>query len=877
MRWAWILIVVLSVSCSNGSGGAGTSPADTSPDVAADVAVDVAPDLAMDASPAPDAADAVEDIGPPAPVEHGGVTAAQVDDALVLSNGQVEVRYGLEAGTWDIFGPGGETVLLAAEARVVMDDGTFEGVPLGTSGFEALVWEAEAVDDMLGAGVLARITVPTEGPTFTVEMSLRGAQTYLLVQSHAAWPAEGAGELRVRDAVPLVADGRTGGALFVGAEPFEHMVLDNGADAYFDFAARVFRVGQGGSVFFPPGSVSNWNMALVDSQSDRSLVAGYLSFDKAIGLLRLHHESAVAMELDGRTSFTRFEAFGRLEPAVPPPSDSALFAPGTRTLSSEVFYLDVAPATPFDGLEDWAARYAAWHDKTLWTDIPTGWNSWGGGGGSGGLGAHIDEPLMLENLDAMIADLVPFGMDWFMLDDGWQVDHGDWDTHPDFFPPHDGQDGLHWLADHIYEQGATPGIWIAPFVVHKETAQVAAEHPEWLAPVSELGHAIVADYEGILDLSNPEVLEWIHALFTKITQEWGYRWIKMDFAYLALFPETLHNPEKTASEAFHDALAVIRDAIGPDTFFLTISAMGICMDSADGSRTTLDNEPDWGNPEQGIKVTQRTAAHRYYLSNLWVNHPDLVFYRPNPYGMTLGEARTWTSQVALLGGIVKLGETYTAMSEHPEWLDLLRPIIPVYPHSARPLDLFELLHPEVWVLPVTREARIWHVAGLYNWGVNENLVTSEELPDAPRVKTLEWASMGYAPDQELLLFDAWEHTCEWAEGPSWSVEIPQRSDRILVVRPVPEEPEVVHTSRHLMGGALEVSDEVFVEGEVAALGFQLSSPAGYEVTVYIAGAGMDAKEIMMPLDATLQPGPCDGIWAVTFTPSEDVTSVQVQF
>ena len=875
MRWAYVLVAVVSVACSNGGdgGGGGTPPGDTGADV-----LDVHDAHPVDeVVPDGSSADTDEDVLPPAAVEHGGVIAEQIDDVLVLGNDQVEVRFALTTGTWDIYGPGDELVLLSAEARVVMEDGTFEGVPIGTAGNAAASWEAEPVDDGLGAGVMVRIEVPSEGPTFHVELGLRGDESYIIVRSHAAWAEEGAGELRVRDAVPLVADGRTGGALFVGVDPWRHMVLDNGSDAYFDFAARVFRVGQGGSLFFPPGSVSNWNIALVDSESDRSMVAGYLSFDKAIGLIRLHHESAVAMELDGRTSFTRFEAFGHLEPPVPPPSNSALFAPGTRTLSSETFYMDVAPATPYDGLEDWAARYAIWHDKTLWTDIPTGWNSWGGGGGSGGLGAHIDEPLMLENLDAMIADLTPFGMKWFMLDDGWQMDHGDWDTNPEFFPSHDGQDGLHWLADHIYEQGATPGIWIAPFVVHKETAQVAKDHPEWLAPVSELGHGIVAPYEGILDLSNPEVLDWIHALFTKITQEWGYRWIKMDFAYLALFPETLHNPEKTASEAFHDALAVIRDAIGPDTFFLTISAMGICMDSADGSRITLDNEPDWGNPEQGIKVTQRTAAHRYYLSNLWVNHPDLVFFRSNPYGMTLGEGRAWASQVALLGGIVKLGETYTAMSANPEWLDLLRPLLPVYPHSARPLDLFVLLHPEVWVLPVTREGRIWHVVGLFNWGANENLVTSEDLPDEPRVKTMEWAAMGYDPGQELLIFDAWARTCEWAEGPSWSTEIPQRTERILVVRELPSEPEVVFTSRHLMGGAVEVSDEVFVEGEVAALGFQLSSPAGYEVTVYVAGAGTEAQEVMTPQDATLAAGPCDGTWAVTFTPTEDITSVQVQF
>ena len=875
-----VFVLILISSCAGGGGK--QSPQDTTPDIPADVVSDVVPDVSPDVSPdvAPDSApDVAPDVAPPQPVEHGGVTAEQLDDELVLSNGLVEIRYRLDAGTWDVLGPEHGAQILDAEARVVMDDGTFEGLVHGTSGLAAAGWEATPADDALGAGVQVMIEIPgvDAGPDFRLELGMRGGETFVLSQVFGVWPEEGAADLRVRDAVPLVADGRTGGALFLGADPWQHVVLDNGADMYFDFAARVYRVGQGGSVFFPPGSVSNWNMALVDSESGRSLVAGYLSFDKAIGLIRLHYEPAAATELDGRTGFTRFEAFGRLEPPVPPPSGSDRFGAGTRALSSELFYLDVAPATPFDGLEEWAAAYAAWHDKTVWTDVPTGWNSWGGGGGSGGLGAHIDEPLMLENLAAMTEDLTPFGMSHFLLDDGWQLDHGDWETNPEFFPPHDGQDGLHWLADQIYAAGATPGIWIAPFWVHK-TAQLAADHPDWLAPVSEFGHFMInPEYEAILDLSNPEVLAHIHEVFTKITQDWGYKWIKMDFAYLALFPETLYNPEKTASEAFHDALAVIRDAIGPDTFFLTISAMGLCMDTADGSRLTLDNEPVWGDTEdQGIKVTLRTAAHRYYLSKLWVNHPDLVFYRPDPYGLTLGEARAWTSMVALLGGIVKLGETYTDMHDHPEWLALLRPILPVYSATARPLDLFEWHYPETWILPVEREGHSWHVAGLFNWGTNEHVVTGEELGDEPREKTIEWSMLGLDPGARLLLFDAWEHTCEWADGPAWTVTVPPRSERIEVVRPEPATPVVVATTRHLMGGAVEVSDETVetVAGDTV-LAFDLASPAGHEVTAFVAGG--EAAEVLAPAGAVLVAGPCEGVWAVTFTPDADTTHVAVRF
>jgi alpha-galactosidase len=478
----------------------------------------------------------------------------------------------------------------------------------------------------------------------------------------------------------------------------------------------------------------------------------------------------------------------------------------------------------------------------------------------------------------MVEDFAPFGMRYFLLDDGWQMNHGDWVTHETRFPSHDGKDGMAWLAEEIKSRGLIPGVWIAPFWI-KPSSKLAQEHPDWFAQASDLGGAVLGTDALIPDLTLPEVQDWIREVFHRITQEWGYRFIKMDFSYYALFAENLSDPTKTASQAYHEALAIIREAIGPETFFLTISAMGLCFDSGNGSRLTLDNEPMWGDDaKQGIKVTLLTAAHRYYLNWLWANHPDLLFYRDN-MGLTLSEARTWTSMVALLGGIVKLGETYTAMHEHPEWLAMVRPLLPVYPVSARPLDMFELKYPEVWALHPEREGREWVVLGLFNWGLNEEVFSGDEVAEETRTKEIELAAVGLVPTEPHLVLDAWTHECEWVEGGSIARTLVPRTEAVLIVHPEPDEPMIVATSRHLLGGAVEVSDEwVKTSGEaVESMGATIDHPAGFPLEVYLYAGGAEPKAVASPAGAILTPGGCEGVYVVSVIPESSPVEIKVEF
>lgn len=813
--------------------------------------------------------------GPDNPVECSGVKAWEEDGVVVLDNGVLVVRYRLDEGLYDVSKADGELLLANAESRVTMMPGPPSGTVYRSSKLPYRDWEGECWDTSpLGSGttVIVRRALPGQG-TMNTALSLLEEATFLLT----GLVLYGDAELKAtafKEVTPLVADPDTGGGLFIGEDPYQHVVVDNGSDMYFDFAARVYRVSKGDSLWFAGrGGVSNWNTAIYDPASGRSVTAGFLSFQRGIGLIANDYKPADALEDAGRQGFTRFEGFVRYDPH----RGWDDVENGWGRAYGELFYVDFLAPTPFDGLENYASRYATYHEKKLWTDIPTGWNSWGGGGGEGGLGTGLNEEIINANLEAMIEDFAPWGMKYFLIDNGWEVVEGDWQTNEERFPPHDGMDGMAHLAKRVKDAGLIPGIWVAPFWV-RSYSQLALDHPDWLVPKNELAGFLMAEEDETLDLANPEVLEWLHDLMYKLTQEWGYEWIKLDFSYYALFADELYGGKQSAAEAYHNAMDVIREAIGPETFFVGISAMGLCFDTADGGRTTLDNMPTWGdNDDQGIKITLRTAAHRYYLNWLWSNHHDLVFYRPT-IGLTLNEARAWTSAVALMGGIVKLGDSYTMMHEHPDWLALARPIIPVYPRSARPLDMFELLYPEVWHLPVAREGRAWDVVGLFNWGTNKEVMSGQEIEETVRTISLDLATVGFDPAESYLTVGSWDLSCEWVHDGIVSASLEPRTDKVVVVRRQASEPAIAATSRHLLGGAVEVTEEEVVAHEAGyRLTATIDQPAGHPLNVLMDGAGLSSAEVVSPAGATIVEGPCEGTWLLQVTSETTPVALEVLY
>ncbi len=155
-------------------------------------------------------------------------------------------------------------------------------------------------------------------------------------------------------------------------------------------------------------------------------------------------------------------------------------------------------------LHDWARKYALYHGDQL---RPILLNSWEGAY------FKFDEKTLTDMMD----DTAAFGIEMFVLDDGWfgngkyardsaRAGLGDWQVNKKKLPR-----GIGYLADYAVSKGLRFGIWIEPEMVNPKS-ELAKKHPEWI--VKSPGRDIPQSRnQWLLDLSNPAVQDFVAKVF----------------------------------------------------------------------------------------------------------------------------------------------------------------------------------------------------------------------------------------------------------------------------------------------------------------------------------------------------------------------------
>jgi alpha-galactosidase len=380
--------------------------------------------------------------------------------------------------------------------------------------------------------------------------------------------------------------------------------------------------------------------------------------------------------------------------------------------------------------------------------IPVGWCSW----------YHYFQKVTAADIRANIAEAArlrdELPLDIIQIDDGFEAQVGDWYAWSPSFP-----EGIAGLADEIRQVGFTPGLWLAPFIVHPKS-RLAREHPEWLLR-NRFGRAVNAGYiwgafTRALDLTVPEALEYAVETVQIAARQWGYRFLKLDFLYAAALAGRRRDPFKTRAQVLRMGLEALREAAGPETRLLGCGCpLGPAVGLVDAMRISSDTDLRWHPTYRGVEIYFRSEpdmpAARNAIHNVltraplhlrwWVNDPDCLLLEEGTR-LNKNEVQSLATVIAFSGGSLMLSSRLPGLSA--EGLRIARFLLPLIGKTPHVLDWFDALTPCKLQINLTGAAGSWHLLALFNWD------------NQPRDLKFTTAEFYLDPQREYLSRSIWD-------------------------------------------------------------------------------------------------------------------------
>ncbi|MDR0387893.1 MAG: alpha-galactosidase [Treponema sp.] len=320
------------------------------------------------------------------------------------------------------------------------------------------------------------------------------------------------------------------------------------------------------------------------------------------------------------------------------------------------------------GRED-AGKTAGFRNKL---NLPGGYESWYNHY------TDINEKIILDDLEGLVhsENLIKR---WFtdrqrpavfQIDDGWERAVGEWEVNLKRFPG-----GLASLAAKIAEAGFIPGLWIAPFLVTRRS-RIFAERPGWLLR-DKSGHLTIAGYNPLwdkqffcLDLSRKDVLEYLRGIMDRIIDEWGFRYIKLDFLYAGCFSGVF--AEGGAPYEHYERACAVLTARKTTASGLPVAYLGCGCPLGPSyrrlplSRIGADTRQQWewrlvkltghvGGPGAYVSLMD-TIGRSFMDGTVFINDPDVIFLRSRNCKLTEHEKELIALVNFLLGSQIMLSD-----------------------------------------------------------------------------------------------------------------------------------------------------------------------------------------------------------------------------
>jgi len=551
-------------------------------------------------------------------------------------------------------------------------------------------------------------------------------------------------------------------------------------------------------------------LAAADPATRAGLVAGWLTHDRASGVVTVKPDAGT-LRIEARSEYGR------------------LLIPRSRTVEGETFVMGYFGDT-LDGLEAFADAIAIANDVKL-PPAPSGYCTWY----SNPHGGAADEKRIAELAAFAKKELTKFGFGVIQIDDKWQISGRDFTTHRPG-GPYPG--GMKPTAAGIRAAGMRAGLWYIPFGWDPKRP-VFAEHQDWFVKRAGGKELYTVRWAGTcLDMTHPAARKFLAATVSRISNDWGFKYIKIDGLWTGLaakitYPSpayrdegygdaVFHDPSKTNLDAYRSGLALVRKAAGKDVYILgcniaqNMRTLGGSFARVDGMRVGRDISAKWDK----IIPCMQMGSRLYFLhGRVWHNDPDCLMLRKP---LTLDQARAWGSWIALSGQLNLVSEWLPGLPA--DRLEVIKRSMPNHGLCGRPVDLMENPNPRIWTLTAHKPVRR-DVVGLFNWNAK-----------SPADFSVDTARLALAPSKtgKYVGFDYWADAFVAPFDTTLKATLPGGSCRVIAVRPVEGRPVLVSTSRHITQGVIDVQAETWDAASKTLSGVStLVAGDPYELRIFV--------------------------------------------
>ena len=438
---------------------------------------------------------------------------------------------------------------------------------------------------------------------------------------------------------------------------------------------------------------------IYNRESKQSLFLGALTSDRLVTIFHLKEESsggsAHLVSYDAESTGTTEIMKGESLKEFPASEQVELTLPVAAgdSLPSERLMFAVG-ADYHEQLQTYGHVVGIIHEARVTTPTPLGWWSWTA------YYFGLDQGTALTNVDWLTQNLKDIGYNFFQIDKGYQYARGEYST-PDahLFPR-----GIEYIGDRVLHNGITFGIWTAPFEV-SDRSWVFQSHKDWLLHNSagELIHiGYVTDHHDslyVLDTTNPGSQSYLKKTYSTLVNDWGVRFIKMDFMDDSAVEGAYYRPNTTAMEAQRIGLKVIRETVGEH---VVLDKDGSTMLNPVGIVDAGRISQDTGYTFDASKDAASGIAARFYMNrNYFVADPDAFTvakqvvddqaWHGGQKPLTLDEAKVSIALAAVSGGMFEIGDDLPTLGSSADRLALVknRDLIDMarLGHASIPVDL----------------------------------------------------------------------------------------------------------------------------------------------------------------------------------------------